>query len=337
VENQAALSDKEILLQLYGLTENPFTGQFQREFATTEDIEKLLIQVDGFDQADASAFVEPSDERSLLILITGPSGSGRSSAARLVALKIAQKLEDSRKVQHPNESAPQGDLLQRYLMAYLMDDDHDLIPIRAVLNKYYQKVIRTVDLAKKDPAAYQDWRTASMQKEVKEADFYSNSFSSFNFYSVASLGTPIFCFENIRNIKQILTAADVFNHNSVLIFTTSIEPDLARRFRAQLDSGRFTGSVIELRELTPEDVSELIRQRWQRFGPGGRSLIPDQGIKKVFGFGFPIGGVVRILGLMLREHATEWLEKGRPDSPDEMSVELMWRCVVMTHPMVRLR
>ena len=89
------------------------------------------------------------------------------------------------------------------------------------------------------------------------------------------------------------------------------------------------GVRLALDELNPTDVKKLITARWDKFGaPGHRSLIPDNGIQSVFAEKYPIGAVIRILGMMLVEYANDWIEAGKPDNPEEMSEKLMWRCVV---------
>jgi hypothetical protein len=329
VNSQASCTDHEILFKLYGLRENPFVGRFQQELATATLIQQLLVQVDGFDQADARLpnWAEPPNDGAFAILISGPARSGRSSAARWVAFKCAEKLETLRKAQVNAGNPPSGDLLLRYLSDYVIKDDHSLIPVKAVLNKYYQKVKKVADRTGSDFAdTASAWQKASEDGNLRAADFYSNSFSSFYDASSAILGTPIFCFDNVRHYEQISTVAEIMNQNAVLIFTTSIEL-VTRQFNTQLERGELHGVVLTLDALSPEDVKKLIDARWEEFAPGGRSFIPDQGIQKVFGEQFPIGGVIRILGLMLIEYANDWVKAGKPAQPDEMSEELMFRCV----------
>src|SRR4051794_14832618 len=113
------MTPDQAVLQLFNLTQNPFTGEFQNEFTTLAQVEKLVALVDGFVQVDTNVsnwdkpFAEEQSDKPVVILIHGPRGSGRSSAARYVAWKCATRLENWRK-KHPNATdIPPRNLLQR--------------------------------------------------------------------------------------------------------------------------------------------------------------------------------------------------------------------------------
>jgi len=320
-------TNEDAILRLFGLKQNPFAGDFQNELTTLRQINQGA-RVDGFIQAEANVtnwskpFANEQSDKPCIVLIYGPRGSGRSSAARFVALKCAEKVDNWRLKQPEAKNYPDRDLLQRYFIKYQVEDDHPIKPVRETLGRYYDRLFELgVNIPAKNAELEKLWMD-TIGKEATNA-VLRTLFSRTRLYAIAVLPWPILCFDNIRNINQIIEAAAILDRNVILVLTTSLST-VASEYCRRLKEGLFHGLLVELGELTPNDVNILITRRWEEFGLGGQPPLPREGISKVFEHGFPLRAVIRILAGMLSDHAGKWLLDGKPDPAPPMSQEIMY-------------
>jgi energy-coupling factor transporter ATP-binding protein EcfA2 len=161
----------------------------------------------------------------------------------------------------PNHEA--GDLLRKSFIDVKVEDEHPIDPVWDLLSKFFLHAARLgiAVSSKTDSLFLEETRV----RERKELNFYQMLSTFLRIDTRRQIEHLVFCLEDVRNIKQIISAAEAFGADAILICTTSLD-QVARDFSFEAERGKFNTIQLDLTSLAPNDVINLLKQRWATFG-----------------------------------------------------------------------
>jgi hypothetical protein len=311
--------------ETFWLRENPFSGHFQMPLLPENpgDLDRLYAFVDGFKHiaVEIDKWTNSLGQRRIrpiVALISGPRGSGRSSAARYLAYRCAAAL----KGRAADEIKP--GLLQQCLVEVGVADEHPIAPAASLLSGFFDLAINLgIDMGE-----------ALVNRVLNISSLQHSSQALANLYSLMRTPTkgpirdPIFCLEHVRNFGQISAAAQVFRTDAILICTTTL-PSVVSDFSRENQNQPFTALQFDLSGLAPDDVVDLVAQRWKFFAKGGEGPAPIERttIETTFTNKWPLRGVVIVLDQLLSDYFENWA-KLPTHSRKPISKEQVQECMI---------
>jgi hypothetical protein len=299
----------------FNLQENPFAGRYYNTLtpAAVIDLNRLYVFVDGLQKSlsDIERWLTSlsANPRPVVGLIVGPKGSGRSSAARYVAYRYALLLQNGPK------TAEAGDLLRRSYVDARVQDEHPVAPVWDLLSACFHHALELgVSL---NTTIIEVLLKEASDTQRKALTFYKTIYTMLRTDIKNKIDPLVFCLEDVRNIHQIMSATAAVGSQSMLLCTTTIDT-VAQEFAIEVKRGELNALKLALTKLAPDDVFEIVTQRWRVFSSGGVAPISKDVIKATFRE-WPIRGVVLMLGEALTEHARQWAEAGNAPPPPPMT------------------
>lgn len=243
-------------LPLFGLTVNPFEDHVLDPLARPEDAD-LYTAIDGFGRlGDLDAFLTErahAGEGPTFVLVKGPDGSGRSSAANLVVSTWKVALPEARHLLLPRAPLGETRSARRVLAEWL-----------ACLRNETRKLGLAL------PGELEDALKEFFAVGTDSINFAADLrylLSSVDAFAVERRHFVVALFDNLDVVDLAPAAVDAFAETNALVvlvagdYPSQLEPLLGEAGTAVLPQGR--SRVIELGHLREDEIAELARARWE--------------------------------------------------------------------------
>ncbi|MFB9625208.1 hypothetical protein [Nonomuraea helvata] len=299
--------------ELYGLEENPYAVRPLDAVACDSDRELLLelagIRLRAIEEAVRRAVAR---RRPAFFLITGVGKSGRTSLANHVMrlYRDACDRPDYTFVTHEAEPEDMTHDAYAQMCSTLLD----------LRNKMNECAIRIPDELR---ARFTELSRRSSTDPMNEYDLQEIAGFAGATFAAANVGFGI-RYESVPTKKLIWLATKVFESTStVVVFIVDAYDHANTAQLTMADRERFAtrGQIVDLGTLTPEQIAELARRRWN-----GRPPPPfhDEGLRDALsGRTYTVGQAMRRLELLLEFRLREY-EKDDPWPTADLHMPENW-------------
>lgn len=310
-------------LQLCGLSENPFGKKFQKTLYphSTNDLDTLYAKVDGFRNSlpEINDWFESQDElpyrEPWVFFIHGRHSSGRRSILNYLRFHIEQLYNQL--------DRSNGQEWKSLVVIVKAKDDHLIFPVIEALKELRLEIVNrgepdlgtelSQDIKKyvldaKDPAG------KGMYEDICQR-------ISISCKSVSLI--PVIALEEPRGFNQVEKFISILKFIPAL-FLMSENKDILKYYKPANDEEVYTGIPLELSDVTPIDVDELVRHRWRQMGGSIPPIIQPSVIGPVFSENeLALGQAIKILAEALKATAEKWDRQGRPNQPIEVDLKTL--------------
>lgn len=285
----------------------------------------VIDSVDGFKKLSAGAEIDSAlrkavaDDTSVFFMITGDTGVGRKTAASCILARHRELALESLRT-HVANSDPRP--LESYLVRRFRVGSSDPAKVMGKwFADFYEALQKKAWIA--EDKLRRELEDGPKLDEIKlEASCRGLASRAFDHLRGNARTYGVFL-EDVPNIQIALTALEIFAEiPTVCVFTvlstTEQRESLIQPFRKLFRAGRVTGSVVDLKAISGDEVAKVIGARWS--AAAAVAQVPNpfdaRAVSEAFDDPRPIGRVIRICRIILNSCLDYYDPKDRLEFAD---------------------